>query len=79
MAQFPRDIPRYRAIRALQTLGFRLLREGNHLVFRRYNADGTQTPLTMPNQPNIKSSTMRAICTQAGISREEFIEAFRES
>jgi len=43
---------------------------------QRENPDGTKTPLTMPNQPRIKGSTLRAICTQAGISREEFIKAY---
>lgn len=34
---------------------------------RRINADGTSTPLTLPNHPNLKGSTLRAICTQAQI------------
>jgi hypothetical protein len=45
----------------------------------RRNADGSTTPLTMPNHSRIKGSTLRAICTQAGISRDEFIAAFDES
>ena len=45
----------------------------------RDNADGTQTPLTMPNHPTIKRSTLRAICAQAGIPRGEFLAAYRES
>lgn len=32
--------------------------------------------ITMPNHSRIKGSTLRAICTQAGIPREEFREAF---
>jgi hypothetical protein len=39
----------------------------------RINPDGPKTPLTMPNHPKIKSSTLKTICTQARISREEFI------
>jgi hypothetical protein len=42
----------------------------------RENADGTQTPLTMPNHKKIKGSTLRAICRQAGISRDEFLNAY---
>jgi hypothetical protein len=42
----------------------------------RENPDGSNTPLTMPNHPRIKSSTLRTICTQAGISREEFLAAY---
>ncbi|HZY30557.1 MAG TPA: type II toxin-antitoxin system HicA family toxin [Candidatus Methylomirabilis sp.] len=36
----------------------------------------SQTPLTMPSHPRIKASTLRTICTQAGISREEFLHAY---
>jgi len=42
----------------------------------RKNPDGSKTPLTMPGHPKIKGSTLRMICTQAGISREDFIEAY---
>jgi hypothetical protein len=45
----------------------------------RENPDGSKTPLTMPNHPHIKASTLRTICTQAGISQEEFLEAFDKS
>jgi hypothetical protein len=45
----------------------------------RENADGTQTPLTMPNHLTIKRSTLRTICAQAGISRDEFLAAYRQS
>jgi hypothetical protein len=33
----------------------------------------------MPNHPLLKSSTLRTICTQAGISRDEFLRAYQES
>jgi hypothetical protein len=42
----------------------------------RENADGTKTRLTMPNHRNIKASTLRTICTQAGIPREDFLKAY---
>lgn len=45
----------------------------------RNNADGSKTPLTMPNHPAIKASTLRTICTQAGISREQFLKAYEKS
>jgi hypothetical protein len=44
----------------------------------RENPDGTKTPLTMPNHERIKGSTLRIICTQVRISREDFIHAFEE-
>jgi hypothetical protein len=45
----------------------------------RLNSDGSKTPLTMPNHPYIKSSTLRTICSQAGISREDFLAAYDKS
>ena len=45
----------------------------------RQNEDGAETPLTMPNHRRIKASTLRAICTQAGISRTDFLEAYESS
>lgn len=45
----------------------------------RENPDGTRTPLTLPNRPHLKGSTLRTICTQAGIQREEFIRAYEQS
>jgi hypothetical protein len=40
---------------------------------------GTRTPLTLPNQPTIKASTLRTICAQSLISREEFLEAYEKA
>lgn len=41
--------------------------------------DGTITPLTMPNHNIIKASTLRSICTQARIPREDFLSAFEKA
>jgi predicted RNA binding protein YcfA (HicA-like mRNA interferase family) len=79
MVKFPADAPKRRVIKALERLGFRLVREHQHISMARDNADGTQTPLTMPNHPRMKGSTLRMICTQAGIPRDEFLEAYRRS
>lgn len=76
MTQFPVDAPKDRVLRALERLGFGVVREGNHISMVRENPDGTRTPLTVPNHPRIKGSTLRRICTQAGISREAFLEAY---
>ena len=63
-------------VAALQRLGFRVVREGNHVAMLRENADGSRTPLTLPGHPIIKGSTLRTICTQAGIDRTEFLSAY---
>lgn len=79
MDKFPVDIPKARVIRTLELLGFVIVREREHIVMVRENEDGTRTPLTMPNHPQIKGSTLRSICTQTDIPREEFLRAYEES
>lgn len=75
MAHFPVDAPKSKVIKSLELLGFSLVREREHIAIIRENADGSKTPLTLPNHSKIKGSTLRTICTQAGISREEFLNA----
>ncbi|MDX2229973.1 MAG: type II toxin-antitoxin system HicA family toxin [Leptolyngbyaceae cyanobacterium bins.349] len=66
-------------IKALERLGFEIVREKEHISMMRENEDGTRTPLTLPNHAQIKSSTLRTICTQSGISREEFLQAYEQT
>jgi predicted RNA binding protein YcfA (HicA-like mRNA interferase family) len=79
MAKFPVDAQKLKVIKSLECLGFRIVREKEHISMVRDNLDGTRTPLTMPNHKLIKGSTLRSICTQAGISRDEFISIYEVS
>jgi len=79
MPKFPVDAPQDRVIKTFELLGFQIVRKGAHIAMVRENPDGTRTPLTMPNHRRIKASTLRTICTQAGISRQDFLAAYERA
>ena len=79
MAKFPVDAPQTRVIKTFERLGFRLVRKREHIAMIKENSDGTRIPLTMPNHPRIKGSTLRTICIQTRIPREEFLKAYEEA
>ncbi len=79
MTKFPVDAPKRRVLLALRALGFQIVREAEHIGLQRTNADGSTTPMTIPNHPTLKASTLRTICTQAGIPREEFLRAYEQT
>jgi len=55
------------AVRALEKIGFRVLRQGNHIIM----SDGVAR-LTIPRHNPINAFTMGAIARDAGLSPEEF-------
>ena len=77
MPRFPTDAPKNRVVRALEQLGYRIIRERNHICMACENPDGSRNVLVLPNHRRIKGATLRRICTQAGISRAAFLEAYR--
>ena len=79
MPKFPKDASKAKVVAALGVLGFRVIREREHIAMVRENADGTKTPLTLPNHKTIKSSTLRVICRQSSISREDFLDAYEQA
>jgi len=76
MPKFPVDGPIRKVLRALEILDFKVIREGNHIAMLKEDPDGTRTPLTIPNHPKIKKSTLRTILTQTRIPRDEFLKAY---
>ena len=78
MPHFPADAPLSQVLKTLERLGFRIVREGNHIAMLRENSDGSRTPLTLPNHRRIKGSTLRTILTQAQIPRDDFLQIFHE-
>ena len=56
-----------RAVRALEKAGYRIVREGKHIVM----SDGTRI-LTIPRHDPINAFTMGGIVRDAGLALEDF-------
>jgi len=60
-------VPHERAVRALQRAGFRIARQGKHVVM----TDGTRI-VTIPGHNPVNAYTMGGIVRDAGLTAEEF-------
>ena len=60
-------VPHRKPVRALEKAGFRVLRQGRHVVM----TDGTRI-LTIPPANSVNASTMGGIVRDAGLTIEEF-------
>jgi predicted RNA binding protein YcfA (HicA-like mRNA interferase family) len=60
-------IPHLQAVRALEKAGFKVVREGKHIVM----SDGRRI-LTIPRHNPVNAFTMGAIAQDAGLTPEEF-------
>ena len=56
-----------RAVRALEKAGYRIVREGRHIVM----SDGTRI-LTIPRHNPVNAFTMGGIVRDAGLTMEDF-------
>ena len=77
MTEWPHDAPRQRVLKALERLGLRVVRIGNHISLEGCGTDGSRVTMTLPNHRRIKGSTLRTACRLAGIERESFIDSYR--
>jgi predicted RNA binding protein YcfA (HicA-like mRNA interferase family) len=66
VARFP-GVNHQDAVRALEKVGFRIIRRGKHIVM----SDGTRQ-VTIPRHNPIKAFTMGGIVRDAGLTVDEF-------
>ncbi len=78
-SNIPEVAPKERVVKALEELGYRIVRQGTHIAFSYYTASGVQFPLTIPDQIAYNASTLRAILNRAGISKQDFMTAYAKA
>lgn len=72
----PPELPRIsgkKIVRALEKLGFTVVRQrGSHIIMRRGSWG-----CVVPNHREVKVGTLSGVIKQAGVSHEEFISALK--
>ncbi len=66
MGKIP-GVPHLKAVRALEKAGFRIVRQGKHIVM----SDGVRI-LTIPRHDPVNAFTLSGIVRDAGLTEEEF-------
>jgi len=61
----------------MKSLGFEVVRTGNHISLAATSNDGTRRTMTLPNHRRINGSTLQTACRLAGIDRDQFLDALR--
>ena len=80
MPKFPTDLPEKRVIKALESLGFEVIRNPNHTIIRRVNSDGSTDKITIANgHKTIKGSTLLGSLGKANITRDDFLSAYEQA
>jgi predicted RNA binding protein YcfA (HicA-like mRNA interferase family) len=73
MPKLPR-IPSKEAIRALERLGFSVVRQtGSHVVMKQ-SIDGVEVTCVVPMHRELKVGTLSGVLKQAQVSPDEFID-----
>ena len=60
-------VPHQRAVRAFEKAGFRIVRQGKHIVM----TDGSRI-LTIPRHNTVNANTMAVIVRASGLTPDEF-------
>jgi predicted RNA binding protein YcfA (HicA-like mRNA interferase family) len=80
MPKFPTDLPEKRVIKALELLGFELLRNPNHTIMRRINPDRSTDKITIATgHKTIKGSTLLGSLGKANVTRDDFLSAYEKA
>ena len=80
MSRLPRDVTGERLVKALERLGYSILRQtGSHI--RMSSGQGGHDKLTIPCHNPLKVGTLSGIldevATQTGLTRDQLLEALR--